>query len=264
MFYEGFERCRIKMLAMYNRANAGHIGSSLSCLEIIYFLFAEIIRGDDLFILSKGHAAGALYAVLDEFGRLGPACLDDFYQNDSFLAAHPPCSRVIPSIPFGTGSLGHGLSLACGLALGAKIKGTKAKIYCLVSDGDINEGSSWEAVMFAVQHKLDNLTLIVDANGLQGFGKTCDVMNLEPLSEKFRAFGCDVTEIANGNDIKELSVAICESKAVKANALPRCIIARTIKGHSVSFMENRLEWHYLPMNESQYIEAISSDGGVNA
>jgi transketolase len=164
--------CASEILKMYKTANAGHIGSSLSCLEILVDLTAQRMKEEDHVILSKGHAACALYVTLAKSGKLSPELLSTFYKEGTALAAHPPCSGHIPSIPFGTGSLGHGLSLATGLAFSQRFTGKKFQVYTVLSEGDCNEGSTWEAALFAGHQKLNNLTVVVDRNGIQGIGKT--------------------------------------------------------------------------------------------
>ena len=247
------KRCLYTMLRLYKMANAGHTGASLSCLDILVWLFFHIMKQEDKCILSKGHAAGALYSTLAEAGKIPKEMLDSFYRDGTVLAAHPPCNGVIADIPFGTGSLGHGLSLATGFAFSQKYTGKKYHVYCIVSDGDCNEGSTWEAVMFAAQHKLNNLTLIVDYNQLQGFGYSSDVLDLKPIENKFRSFGFDTVIAQNGNNFNDLNLAFQQLSPHQ----PRCIIAQTVKGSGVSFMENKLEWHYLPMNDAQYQQAIN-------
>jgi transketolase len=240
------------LLGLYKRANAGHIGASLSCLEILLELYAHRCGPDDVVILSKGHAAAALYTAQSLTGRLDPALLETFYKDGTLLAAHPPCGRQLPSIPFGTGSLGHGLSLAAGIALASRFTGARRHVYCVVSDGDCNEGSTWEAALFAAHHKLDNLTVVVDRNHLQGFGRTEDVNELEPFADKWRAFGFEVSVASNGNDFASLDEAFTRLQPGR----PRCVVAETVKGHGVSYMANKLEWHYLPMNDAQYAQAL--------
>jgi transketolase len=245
-------RAARELLGMYKRANAGHIGSSLSCLEILLDVFKRAGPADQL-ILSKGHAAAALYVALADAGRLDPALLETFYKDGTLLAAHPPCGRQLPAIPFGTGSLGHGLSLATGLAFSQRFSGKSFHVYAVLSDGDCNEGSTWEAAMFAAHHKLERLTVIVDRNKLQGFGSTNEVFELEPFADKWRSFGFDVAVATDGNDFASLDAA---HRALGAGK-PRCIVAQTTKGHGVSFMENKMEWHYLPMNDEQYARALA-------
>jgi transketolase len=246
------QQCAEQLLALYQRAHAGHIGSSLSCLEILVDLCFQRLSATDVLILSKGHAAGALYTTLALSGRMPEARLETFYQDGTLLAAHPPCSGAIAAIPFGTGSLGHGLSLATGTALSQRFTGAEFHTYAVLSDGDCNEGSTWEAALFAAQHKLTNLTVIVDLNGLQGIGYTKDIINLEPVADKWRAFGFAVAVAENGNDFASLARA---HEQLAGSTGPRCLIARTVKGHGVSFMQDKMEWHYLPMSDAQYHQA---------
>ena len=246
------------LLRMYKKANASHIGSSLSCLEILLDLYASRCGADDVVVLSKGHAAAALYTVQSMTGRLDPKLLDTFYLEGTLLSAHPPCGRQLPSIPFGTGSLGHGLSLAAGVALSQRFTGKKFHTWCVLSDGDCGEGSTWEAALFAAHQKLDNLTVVVDRNHLQGFGRTEDVTELEPFAEKWRAFGFEVATAANGNDFQSLAAAHAQ---LIGHGKPKIVIAETTKGHGVSFMANKMEWHYLPMSDAQLEQALLDTDG---
>lgn len=248
------DRCANTLLGLLKGANAGHIGSSLSCLEILVDLYFQRSAPQDRVILSKGHAASALYTVLAESGRIPKADLETYYKDGTLFAAHPPCGREVAEIPFGTGSLGHGLSLATGLAFSQRYTGKRFHVYCILSDGDCNEGSTWEAALFAAQHRLDQMTVIVDANGLQGFGNTRDVLGMEPYDAKWKAFGFETTLASDGNDFESLDSAF---SALKGAGAPRCVVARTTKGHSVSFMENKMEWHYLSMSDELYRIAIS-------
>jgi transketolase len=247
-------RCAAKILELYKMANAGHIGSSLSCLEILVDLCFGRMEKEDVLVLSKGHAAAALYTTLSLSDRLPETELSSFYEDGTVLSAHPPCSGAIRGIPFGTGSLGHGLGLACGIAFSCRFTGKSFKVFAVLSDGDCNEGSTWEAVLFASQQKLSDLTVVVDLNGVQGIGHTKNILNLEPIVEKWTSFGFAVAVADDGNDFGSLYRA---HEAVKNSAQPRCIIARTVKGHGVSYMENRVEWHYLPMKDEQYAQALS-------
>ena len=250
--------CILTLLSLYKEANAGHIGSSLSCLDILIFLYFKQMRPHDRFILSKGHAAAALYTVLAKAGRIDKELLNSFYLDGTFLAAHTPCNKQINEIIFGTGSLGHGLSLSSGLALAAKYTGKNYNVYTILSDGDCDEGSTWEAALFASQHKLNNLIAIVDNNGLQGFGTTADVLDLEPLVDKWKSFNFDVYVADNGNDFKSLWNTF-DKLDFNNNKKPKCIIANTTKGSGVSYMENKMEWHYLPMSDEQYKQAIKEN-----
>lgn len=255
--------CVKTLLGMYKKANSGHIGASLSCLDILICLFFDQMKKEDKFILSKGHAAVALYTVLAKSGRFPESDLESFYKDGTLLAAHPPCSRMLEGVHFGTGSLGHGLSLAAGIALSNRFSGTKFKVYCVISEGDCNEGSTWEAALFAAHQKISNLVVIVDNNGLQGFGRSDDVLGLEPFAKKWEAFNFEVFEASDGNDFNSLLDAF--KKVENSNdERPKCIMAKTVKGSGVSFMENKMEWHYLPMSEDQYKTAIHESGVKNA
>lgn len=260
-------------LRMHYENSAGHIGSGLSAIDILAAIHKMWIKNDDRFILSKGHAASSLYATLHHFGILPESTLRTYYRDGTWLPAHPAAGGV-EAIPIATGSLGHGLPIATGLAFArrhldpAVDGGEVPRVACLLSDGECNEGTTWEAALFAAHHRLDNLLVIVDANGLQGFGRTADVLDTEPFGEKWRAFGFDVREI-DGHDFAQLHGALAlhgEKGAREAAAAgkPRCIIARTIKGKGVTFMENRLEWHYLPLKEEQYRLALAELDGKAA
>jgi transketolase len=234
---------------MHYEAGVGHIGGNLSCLDMMLVLHHEVLGPDDRFVLSKGHSAGAYYITLWSLGRLSDDDILQFHKDGTRLSAHPPTSGI-EDILFATGSLGHGLSLAAGLALGKRIRGESGRVYCLMSDGEWNEGSNWEALIFARHHRLDNLTILVDLNGLQGFGTTREVADLEPLAEKIRAFGVPTLEV-DGHDPR----AVLDALGREKDHL-HALVARTHKGHGVSFMEDRMEWHYLPMTEAQYLQAI--------
>ncbi|PWJ56808.1 transketolase [Dyadobacter jejuensis] len=245
---------RLRILGLYHKAHAGHIGCSLSCIDLMIAVLFLNKHDDDTFILSKGHAAAALYACLNELGEISDAELDTFYQDGTTLPAHP-APRQYKGIPFATGSLGHGLPIATGIAHAAKVSGDGSYSYVLLSDGETNEGTTWEAAHYAIQNRLDNLIMIIDKNGLQGFGSTQDVLGETASVAKWEAIGFE-TVSANGHDIPALHEAIQELKTHK-NGLPKVIIADTVKGKGVSYMENRLEWHYLPMNQDQYTQATT-------
>lgn len=248
--------CLLTILHLYKKVQAGHIGSSLSCLDILVYLYFSRMKKNDKFILSKGHAAAALYTILEKTGKITREELNSYYTNGTFLAAHPPCCGKLSGVIFGTGSLGHGLSLATGLALSTKFTKKKSNVYCVISDGDCNEGSTWEAILFAAQHKLNNLTVIIDNNEIQAFGHAKDILNLEPLREKLLAFNFEVAVAENGNDFESIAKAFDKLDSIKSSK-PRCIIAKTTKGSGISYMENTIEWHYLPMNDEQFKSAIN-------
>jgi len=242
-------RARQRLLQMHYESGVGHIGGNLSCLDILMTLYHQILHAEDAFVLSKGHAAGALYVTLWSVGALGDEDLRSFHKDGTRLSGHPPL-KGIPEILFATGSLGHGLSLSSGLALARKLKQEPGHVFCLMSDGEWNEGSNWEALIFLKHHRLDNLSFIVDLNGQQGMGPTREIADISPLADKFRAFGLPTVEV-NGHDCASLEAALRQ----RASG-PLAIVAKTTKGKGVSFMENRFEWHYLPIREEQYRQAI--------
>jgi transketolase len=245
-----------RFLAMYKKANAGHIGSSLSCAELLVFLKFAWMREADTLLLSKGHAVAALYSLFAEAGLLTPSQLDTYYQDGTQLSALPPFN-VIEQIPFATGSLGYGLSLCAGMALGARFDRTERRYFCVTSDGELDEGSVWEAALFVAHHQLTNVVWVIDRNRIQAIGRTEDVMALEPLDEKLRAFGFHVVS-ASGHDFASLLDArdAC-LRALEARTAPVVIIADTKKGNGVSFMQDTVDCHYLPMSDGQYEQALS-------
>jgi transketolase len=242
-------RGRLRLLQMHHESGVGHLGGNLSALDLLLVLHHHHLGQHDQFVLSKGHAAGALYVTLWTLGRLSDGDLTQFHRDNTLLAGHPP-ARGIEEIPFATGSLGHGLSLAAGLALGKRLRDEPGRVYCLTSDGEWNEGSCWEALIFARHQRLDNLTILVDHNGLQGFGTTREVADLHPLADKFRAFQVKTVQI-DGHDAGAVRGALGEPGG------PRVIVADTVKGRGVSFMENRMEWHYLPLTDELYRKAVA-------
>jgi transketolase len=249
-FSELRRKAKTRLLTMHFESGVGHIGGNLSSLDLMLYLYHRVIQPCDVFVLSKGHSAGALYTTLWSIGRLSDEDLRQFHRDGTKLSGHPPV-KGISDILFATGSLGHGLSLSAGMAMGKAFRSEPGQVFCLLSDGEWNEGSNWEALIFAAHHRLENLLLIIDANGLQGFGTTKDVADLGSLVDKFRAFGLSAEEI-DGHDID----AIAGAFARDVRAGPRVIIARTRKGCGVSFMENKMEWHYLPMTPAQYQQAL--------
>ncbi|GAA4441074.1 transketolase [Ravibacter arvi] len=244
---------RLKILEMYYNANAGHIGSSLSCVDLLIAVLFLNKDASDTFILSKGHAAASLYAALNLLGEIPDEVLQTYYHDGTRLPAHPGAGQF-EGIPFATGSLGHGFPIGSGVAHASKVSGSDSYAYVVMSDGETNEGTSWEAAHYAIQNKLDNLIVVVDRNGLQGFGRTDEVLGTTADTEKWRAIGMDTLEV-DGHDIKALHQAIEWLKSRK-NEIPKMIIANTTKGKGVGYMENRLEWHYLPMSAEQYEEAV--------
>jgi Transketolase, N-terminal subunit len=235
---------------MHFESNVGHIGGNLSSLDLMLTLHHRIMGRDDDFVLSKGHAAGALYVTLWSLGRLSDEQLATFHKDGTRLGGHP-VPHGISDIPFAVGSLGHGLGLATGLALGKKLRGKSGRVFCLLSDGEWNEGSTWESLMFLTHRNLREVTLLVDLNGLQGLGPTAEVANLGSLASKLREFGLEAREV-DGHDTDAIERAL---KAPSTDR-PLALVARTIKGHGVSFMENKMEWHYWSMTPEQYALAV--------
>ena len=244
-----FSAARKRLLQMHFESGVGHIGGNLSALDAMMIVFHEYLGEEDKFILSKGHSAGALYTTLWSMGKIQEQELKKFHKDDTLLAGHPP-AKGITDIQFATGSLGHGFSLAAGTALAFKLKGNDNRVVCLTSDGEWQEGSTWEALIFACHHQLSNLTVMVDHNNLQGFGSTADVASMSPLWDRLQGFDVDL-KVIDGHDADAIRKALKEeSKRL------RVIVLRTVKGRGVSFMENRMEWHYLPLTEDQYKLAI--------
>jgi transketolase len=241
------------------RTRASHIGSALSATDLLVAVHFAAMRADvtgplgDHCILSKGHAAVALYGVLAQRGILSDADLDHFYENGSLLAGHPEPNPAI-GIVFGSGSLGHGLPVANGLALGKRMSGAAGHTWVIMSDGECEEGSTWEAAMFAARHHLARLTAIVDRNGIQGMGDTDSIMALEPLAEKWRAFGWRTVEV-DGHDYDALRAVLAHSAASEGQ--PTAVIARTTKGRGVSFMEGNNDWHYRSANPDELARALA-------
>lgn len=242
-------------------AGSGHPGGSLSGVEILTYLYFVEMRIDpknpkdpdrDRFVLSKGHASPLLYAVLAEKGFINKEELKGFRQIYSNLQGHPDMKKV-PGVEMSTGSLGQGLSVANGMALAGKLDGKNYRVYVLLGDGEIQEGQIWEAAMTAAHYKLDNLTAFLDHNGLQIDGKITEVMSPEPVDEKFKAFGWHVIKI-DGHDFNQIEKAVNEAKTIKGK--PTIIIAETVKGKGVSFMENEVGWHGTAPNKEQAQKAL--------
>jgi transketolase len=241
-----------RFLKMYHDAKAGHIGSSLSCTEILTFIKFACMKENDHLILSKGHAAAVLYSTLAESGSLSEKDIETFYKNGTYLSAHPPANKL-KGIPFATGSLGHGLSISAGLGLAAKLKKNGTKIFCVTSDGELNEGSTWEAAMFIAHHKLSNVIWFIDRNKLQGFGYTEDVIQLEPLNKKLEAFGFEVIE-CDGHD---LNFFVENKKKITEAGKPVAVICHTVKGKGWETYQGKLDSHYLPFKGDEYENTIN-------
>lgn len=257
------------ILNQSRRACVGHIGSCLCVVEILTALYSSVLRCNrpddpdrDRFILSKGHAGLALYAVLALKGWLQETELDTFCGDNTLLGVHP--EAALPGVDFSTGSLGQGLSIACGSAMAARLQGSSRRAFCLISDGECNEGSVWEAAMFAAHHRLSNLQVLVDVNGQQALGLTREVMDTSNLRERWQAFGWRTTEV-DGHSVPDLVNAL---SAPSSSGAPHIVLASTTFGKGVSYMEQGVSpsrthipaapvnWHYLPMSEHEYELAI--------
>jgi len=235
---------------MYKEANAGHVGCSLSCLEIITFIKFQLMKEHDDLILSKGHAAALLYSVLAEEGIITEKDIETFYKNGTYLSAHPPVNKI-RKIPFATGSLGHGLSLAAGLGLASKLKNQDKNVFCITSDGELNEGSTWEAALFISHHNLKNIFWFIDRNYIQGFGRTEDTLRLDPLDRKLESFGFEVIT-ARGHDFSSLEKSFSEFQGQK----PLALICNTIKGKDLK-LQDTVDCHYLPLTDEEFNELIN-------
>lgn len=244
---------RIKLLEMYHSANAGHIACSLSCLDLLHVILLKAKLPKEDFILSKGHAALGLYVVLNAAGHISDEELATFYQDATKLPAHP-APNAFPEIPFATGSLGHGFPIGNGIAKANQLAKNDLRTFVLMSDGETNEGTTWEAAHFAVAHQLENLIVIIDKNNIQGFDITENVLGETAHAEKFRLIGFDVEEM-DGHNLIEISETI-EKLSRRKNKKPKMIIANTIKGKGVSFMENTVDWHYWPMSDTLFEKAM--------
>lgn len=266
MLQEKAKDVRIDIIRQIHSAGSGHPGGSLSAADIItYLYFAEMNidpqdphkAGRDRFVLSKGHAAPALYAALAEKGYFPKETLLTLRQAGSILQGHPDRKKV-PGVDMSTGSLGQGISAAVGMALADKIDENGARVYSVLGDGELQEGMVWEAAMAAAHYGLSNLTIFVDHNGLQIDGRNEDVITVAPIAEKFESFGWDVQKI-DGHDFEQIAAAVENAKAVSDK--PQAIIAETIKGKGVSFMENEAGWHGKAPNDEQAEQAVTELGG---
>jgi transketolase len=262
------------VLEQSKRAHVGHIGSALSVADIIAVLFSgrvdtvesgiaaasasgasgatNALAPRDRFVLSKGHAALAVYAALRLQGKMSEETLMTYCGNGGSLGVHP--ERELPGIEFSSGSLGQGLSVGCGAALAKRLKQEPGRVRVLLSDAELNEGSTWEAVMFAAHGKLDNLDVIVDVNGQQALGMTKDVLDLTPLVPRWQSFGWEVRQ-ADGHDPEALISSL--DIMAKGSGRPQVLLAKTVSGKGVSFMESQVKWHYFPLSESEFITAMA-------
>lgn len=252
-------RIRRSILDIVHRTGSPHVGSSFSAVEVLVDLYFSILRitpgttdypDRDRFILSKGHACSCLYAVLSERGYLAKEDLLSFAVDGGMFEQHPNMDTS-RGIEVSTGSLGHGLSIGAGMALAGAIDDRKYRVFVLLSDGELNEGSVWEAVMFASHHKLTNLVALVDANGMQALGHTSQIIDLNPISNKWEAFGWHTQEV-DGHDFDQIDASLGALSAEKPNA----IVLKTVKGKGVSFMEDNLLWHYRSPDDQEYERAL--------
>ena len=254
------KKIRQDALLMTNLGNSSHIGSILSVADILAVLYSDILRVDasnplweerDRFILSKGHAGAGVYAALAETGFFPREKLLTHYQNGSSLSGHVS-HKNNPGVEFSTGSLGHGLSVSAGMALAIKFKSSNSQVFCLMSDGECDEGSIWEAALFAAHYKLGNLTAIIDYNKIQSLGPVSETINLEPFADKWKSFGWEVIE-GDGHDHNKLRSML--DHQTQNRLKPVVIIAHTIKGKGVSFMENSVLWHYRSPQNDEFDQA---------
>ncbi len=255
------QKIRLHALRMTNRGESSHIGSVFSMADILAVLYACILKYDskrpeweerDRFILSKGHGGAGVYAVLAECGFFPISKLDTHYQDGSDLSGHVS-HKGIPGVDISTGSLGHGLPIGTGMALAAKLDDLNRRTFVILSDGECDEGSNWEAALFASHHNLDNLTVVVDYNKIQSLTTVKKTLNLEPFREKWESFGWAVKEI-DGHDHYQLESVFQEIPFQEG--YPNCIIAHTVKGKGVSFMENKVLWHYRTAKGEEYDAAL--------
>ncbi|HVY62008.1 MAG TPA: transketolase [Planctomycetota bacterium] len=260
---------RVDVVQMVARVKASHVGTCFSMADILGVLYTGVLRVDparpdwpdrDRLVLSKGHGGAALYAALAETGFYPRDWLDTYCLDGSKLAGHI-CHKGVPGVEVSTGSLGHGMPIACGFALAQKRDARPARTFLILSDGECDEGSTWEGALFAPHHKLDNLVAIVDYNKIQSFGSVKEVLDLEPFGAKWRAFGWAVREV-DGHDPDAVRAALTEVPLEPGR--PTAIIAHTVKGKGVSYMENQLAWHYKSPDPEQLARALAELGGCEA
>jgi transketolase len=256
------QQIRADVLRMIHLAKSSHAGSALSMIDLLTVLYEKVLRIDpsrpdwtarDRFVLSKGHACAGLYAVLAARGFFPSDWLNDFCVDGARLAGHATWNGV-PGVEVSTGALGHGLAIGCGMALVGKRDAQDFRVFVLLSDGECDEGSVWEAALFAGHHRLNNLVAIIDYNKIQSLGAVNDVLALEPFAAKWKAFGWSVQEI-DGHDFDQIEGALKHSAASDEN--PTCIIAHTVKGKGVDFMENEVLWHYRFPNDQELTAALA-------
>jgi len=254
-------RIRVHALRMTSVGGSSHIGAILSCADILATLYGGVMNVDprnpespsrDRLVLSKGHAGAGLYAALAERGFFAKEKLLTHYQDGSDLSGH--VSHKLPGVDVSTGSLGHGLSVAAGMAYSGELRGANHRVFCVLSDGECDEGSTWEAALFAGHHRLSNLVAIVDYNRIQGIAPTAEVINLDPFCDKWQAFGWEVREV-DGHDCGALAAGLTATMLTPGR--PLCVIANTTKGKGVSFMENSILWHYRTARGDEFNAALA-------
>ena len=250
------ESARKRLVQMHFEAGVGHLGGNLSCIDTLLTISHSFAAPTDEIVLSKGHSAGALYITLWSLGLIDDDELSTFHGDGTRLAGHPP-AKTLPRVSFGTGSLGHGLSIAAGIALASKFKNESAQTFCVMSDGEWQEGSTWEALIFAHHHGLSNLNIFIDKNGLQGFGGTQDVASMGASFEaKLRAFTPNV-RVVDGHDFEQLMS--CDPASVERQDpnLPQINICETVKGNGIARFEGKMESHYLPITKDDFESFVS-------
>lgn len=258
-------RIRVHAVRMTNAGGSSHIGSVLSAADILAVLYGRVLRvrplepswaGRDRLVVSKGHAGAGVYAALAEAGFFPVERLATHYQDGSDLSGHVS-HKGIPGVEVSTGSLGHGLSIATGMAFSARLRGAKHRVFCLLSDGECDEGSTWEAVLFASHHRLDNLVALVDYNKIQSLASVAETLALEPFGEKWRSFGWAVREV-DGHDAAALVEALTDLPRERGR--PTAVLCHTVKGKGVSFMENTVLWHYRTARGEEFVAALRELG----
>jgi len=254
-------KIRRHAIDMVHNAHASHIGGVLSCADIVAVLYSEIANYNihnpkdplrDRIVLSKGHNGVAIYAALAECGFFPIKDLELYGKDNSPFSCHVS-HRHVPGVEVSTGSLGHGIGIACGMAMNAKLRCKPYRVFAILGDGECNEGEVWETAAIAAQYHLDNFTVIVDKNGMQAMGKCEDVLNMEPLADKWKAFGWQAISLEDGHD----HAALSEAFRAEHNGMPKVILAKTVKGKGVSYMENELLWHYRDPQGEFYDRAIA-------
>ena len=256
------KRIRLHALRMTSKSGASHVGAAFSCADILAVLYSRVLNVDplnpswplrDRFVLSKGHAGSALYAVLAECGFFSVEKLETHYMDGSDLCGHVS-HKGVPGVEVSTGSLGHGLALAAGMAYAAKLDGRRHRVFALLSDGECDEGSTWEAILFAAHHQLDRLVTIVDYNKIQSLAPVSETIGLEPFAQKWSSFGWAVKEV-DGHNHEALADAL--RSLPFSIGKPSCLLAHTVKGKGVSFMENTVLWHYRVARGAEFDAALA-------